>query len=289
MRLSEIDYHLPKELIAQRPAQPRDRSRLLILDRQTGKIKHRRFGNIVDYLDSFKWLDEIVVVDSFSQDRTVDLCRNYTDKIYQIEWQGHVKQKNSALEYASNEWVLCLDADERLSPKLKEEIENVLSADVKKIDGYYSPRHSYYLGRWINHGGWYPDYKLRLFKKSKGKWGGKDPHDKVILHGATIRLKSELLHFVYKNLSHQLQTVDNFSTITAGVLESEKEKFSLLKLLLRPPIRFFEMYVIKRGFLDGLPGFIIAVSSSFYIFLKYAKLWELTKHKKEENLNKNNE
>ncbi len=235
--------------------------------------------NIRDCLESVKWVEEIVVVDSLSQDNTVAICREYTDKVFQKEWQGHVKQKNYALDHATNEWVLCIDADERISPELKEEIESCLSEDAKSCDGYIFPRHSYYLGRWINHGGWYPDYKLRLFKKSKGKWGGKDPHDKVILHGATIRLKAELLHFVYKNLSHQLQTVDNFSTITAGVLESEKEKFSLLKLLFRPPIRFFEMYVIKRGFWDGLPGFIIAVSSSFYIFLKYAKLWELEKNK----------
>jgi glycosyltransferase involved in cell wall biosynthesis len=245
--------------------------------------------NIVDCLESVNWVDEIVVVDSFSKDRTVDLCRKYTDKIYQIEWQGHVKQKNCALEYATNEWVLCLDADERLSPKLKEEIKSVLSTDGQKIDGYFFPRHSYYLGRWINHGGWYPDYKLRLFRKSKGRWGGKDPHDKVILNGTTTRLQGSLLHFVYKNLSHQLQTVDSFSTITANVLEGEDERFSPMKLIFRPPFRFFEMYVIKKGFLDGLPGFIIAVASSFYVFLKYAKLWELTKHKKEENLNKTHE
>jgi glycosyltransferase involved in cell wall biosynthesis len=245
--------------------------------------------NIVDCLESVNWVDEIVVVDSFSKDRTVDLCRKYTDKIYQIEWQGHVKQKNCALEYATNEWVLCLDADERLSPKLKEEIKSVLSTDGQKIDGYFFPRHSYYLGRLINHGGWYPDYKLRLFRKSKGRWGGKDPHDKVILNGTTTRLQGSLLHFVYKNLSHQLQTVDSFSTITANVLEGEDERFSPMKLIFRPPFRFFEMYVIKKGFLDGLPGFIIAVASSFYVFLKYAKLWELTKHKKEKNLNKTHE
>ena len=234
---------------------------------------------IRDCLDSIKWVEEIVVVDSFSQDSTVAVCREYTDKVFQIEWQGHVKQKNCALGYASNEWVLCLDADERVSPELKEEINNQLSVHAHGFDGYFFPRHSYYLGRWINHGGWYPDYKLRLFKKSKGQWGGKDPHDKVILDGTSKHLKGDLLHFVYKDLSHQLQTVDNFSTISASVLEYEGKKFSLLKLLFRSPFRFFEMYVIKRGFMDGLPGFIIAVASSFYVFLKYAKLWELKRHK----------
>ena len=235
--------------------------------------------NIRDCLESVKWVEEIVVVDSMSKDRTVEVSREYTDKIFQIEWQGHVKQKNSALNYATNEWVLCLDADERVSPELKEEIEHQLARDDKILDGYSFPRRSYYLGRWINHGGWYPDYKLRLFKKSKGRWGGQDPHDKVILKGTSTRLKGEILHFVYKDLSHQLKTVDNFSAITAKVLEQEGESFSLLKLLIRSPFRFFEMYFIKQGFRDGLPGFVIAVTSSFYVFLKYAKLWELQKNK----------
>jgi len=242
--------------------------------------------NIRDCLESVKWVEEIVVVDSLSKDRTVDVCREYTDKVFQIEWQGHVKQKNSALKYTTNEWVLCLDADERVSPELKEEIEHRLTTDAGSFDGYSFPRRSYYLGRWINHGGWYPDYKLRLFKKSQGRWGGQDPHDKVILKGTSTRLKGEILHFVYKDLSYQLKTVDNFSAITAGVLEREGERFSLSKLLFRSPFRFIEMYFIKQGFRDGFPGFIIAVTSSFYVFLKYAKLWELQKNKSSINRRK---
>jgi glycosyltransferase involved in cell wall biosynthesis len=239
--------------------------------------------NIRDCLESVKWVEEIIVVDSLSKDRTVEVCREYTDKVFQREWQGHVKQKNSALTYATKEWVLCLDADERVSPELKEEIERQLTRDAGSFDGYSFPRRSYYLGRWITHGGWYPDYKLRLFKKSQGRWGGQDPHDKVILKGTSTRLKGEILHLVYKSLSHQLKTVDNFSAITAKVLEQEGERFSLLKLLFRSPFRFIEMYFIKQGFRDGFPGFIIAVTSSFYVFLKYAKLWELQRKKKEDS------
>jgi len=242
--------------------------------------------NIRECLESIKWVNEIIVVDSLSKDHTVSICREYTDKVFKREWQGHVKQKNCALEYVSNEWVLCLDADERVSSDLREEIERQLSMGDQRFDGYFFPRHSYYLGRWINHGGWFPDYKLRLFKKSKGQWGGKDPHDKVILDGTAMRLKGELLHYVYKNLSHQLQTVDSFSTITASVLEQEGEKFSLLKLLIRAPFKFFEMYVIKKGFMDGLPGFVIAVASSFYVFLKYAKLWESKWNKSKNSANR---
>lgn len=241
--------------------------------------------NIRDCLESIKWVDDIVVVDSFSQDNTVQVSREYTDRVFETAWQGHVKQKNCALDHAKNEWVLCLDADERVSLELREEIERHLSEDDSEFDGYWFPRHSFYLGRWINHGGWYPDYKLRLFKKSKGRWGGKDPHDKVILQGRTERLSGELLHFVYRNLSHQLQTVDSFSTITARGFVSESKTFSLIELLFRPPFKFFEMYVLKKGFMDGLPGFIIAVASSFYVFLKYAKLWEL---RKQESVNLEN-
>ena len=234
--------------------------------------------NIVDCLESVNWVDEIVVVDSFSQDRTVDLCRNYTDKIYQIEWQGHVKQKKCALEYASNEWVLCLDADERVSPKTKrgDRKRSVYRCSENRWL-LFPPAIPTIWGDGLIMEDGIQTTNLRLFRKSKGQWGGKDPHDKVILNGTTAHLQGNLLHFVYKNLSHQMQTVDSFSTITANVLESGDEKFSLMKLIFRPPLRFFEMYVIKKGFLDGLSGFIIAVASSFYVFLKYAKLWELTK------------
>ena len=237
-------------------------------------ITYNEEKNIRDCLESLKWVEEIIVVDSMSTDSTVSICREYTDSVIQKAWEGHVKQKNFAIKQARNDLVLCLDADERVTPELRREIEHCLSEDSGKIDGYYCSRHSYYLGRWINHGGWYPDYKLRLFKKSRGKWGGKDPHDKVILEGNTKHLQSELHHFVYRNLSHQLQTVDNFSTITAQELNSAGERFTVLKLLYRPPLKFFGTYFFRRGFLDGIPGLIISVVSSFYVFLRYAKLWE---------------
>ena len=237
-------------------------------------ITYNEEQNIRECLESLKWVDEIIVVDSMSTDSTVSICREYTDSVIQKTWEGHVKQKNFAINQARNDLVLCLDADERVTPELRKEIEKCLSEDSGEVDGYYCSRHSYYLGRWINHGGWYPDYKLRLFKKSRGKWGGKDPHDKVILEGTTKYLQSELHHFVYRNLSHQLQTVDNFSTITAQELNNEGEHFTVLKLLSRPTLKFLGTYFLKRGFLDGMPGLIISVVSSFYVFLRYAKLWE---------------
>jgi glycosyltransferase involved in cell wall biosynthesis len=244
-------------------------------------ITYNEEKNIRECLASVTWVEEIIVVDSMSNDATVSICREYTDSVIQKTWEGHVKQKNFAIKQASHDWVLCLDADERVTPELRREIEQCLSEEVGRADGYYFSRHSYYLGRWINHGGWYPDYKLRLFKKSLGKWGGKDPHDKVILTGTTKYLHSELHHFVYRNLSHQLQTVDNFSTITAQGLDSDGERFSVVKLLFRPILKFFGTYFFKRGFLDGLPGLIISFISSFYVFLRYAKLWEKQRENKE--------
>lgn len=238
-------------------------------------ITYNEENNIEACLESVAWVEEIIVVDSLSSDRTVELCRTYTDQVHLKEWQGHVRQKNYALNYARHEWVLCLDADERVSPELRREIEETLSKENQPADGYFFPRHSFYLGRWINHGGWYPDYKLRLFKKSKGHWGGKDPHDRVVLDGVSAYLQADLLHYVYRNLSHQLQTVDSFSSITAAGLDADGERFSTARLVLRPIFKFIGTYVIKRGFLDGLPGFIISVASSFYVFLRYAKLWEL--------------
>jgi glycosyltransferase involved in cell wall biosynthesis len=235
--------------------------------------------NIRDCLESIKWIEEIIIVDSFSTDRTVDICKEYTQKIFQREWPGHVRQKQFALEQAQGEWILSLDADERLSPEAAEEMKKEIFDDVPDIDGFRFPRHSYYLGRWINHGGWYPDCKLRLIRKGKGRWGGRDPHDKIIADGPTKPLKGEILHYVYDNLSHQLETVNSFSTISAEQWNKEGKKFNLFLIFLRPPIRFLEMYVWKKGFLDGFPGFVIAMASAFYVFLKYAKLWELQQNK----------
>lgn len=246
-------------------------------------VAYNEEKNIRDCLESVKWADEIIVVDSLSHDKTVEICRNYTDRIYQRPWPGHIEQKNYALDLANHEWILAIDADERLSPSLIEEVTGELKFSGDTINGYYFPRHSYYLGRWINHGGWYPDYKLRLFKRNKGRWGGKNPHDRIILsEGSTRYLKEDLWHYVYRDISHQLKTVDSFSRITADIMEKEGNPFPLTQLVFRPPIKFIETYIIKRGWLDGLPGFIISIISSFYVFLKYAKLWEAKQRKNDE-------
>jgi len=243
-------------------------------------ITYNEERNIGDCLKSMAWVDEIIVVDSLSSDKTGDICRQYTRNVLQRPWPGHVLQKQFALEQATGDWVLCLDADERLSPDAQEKLRAEISSAASDIDGFVFPRHSYYLGRWINHGGWYPDYKLRLIRRGRGRWSGVDPHDKLMVEGRTKTLQTEILHYVYRNLSHQLTTVDSFSAITARQWQGQGKKFSLLPLLVKPPAKFLECYIWKKGFLDGLPGFIIAVASSFYVFLKYAKFWEEQQHKK---------
>lgn len=239
--------------------------------------------NIRRCLESVKWVKEsggeIVVVDSFSADRTVAICREYTDKVFQNKWPGFVNQKNYALSLVSNDWVLSLDADEVLSEQARNEIiREWENKGNEKYDGYRIKRHTFYLGRWINHGGWYPDYKIRLFRKSKGKWGGDDPHDRVIMNdnAALKRLDSELVHYTYKNIAHQLRTIDRFSEVASDSLLAKGKKFCLCSLLFRPPAKFIETYIWKAGFLDGMAGLIIAILSSYYVFIKYARMWEKT-------------
>lgn len=235
--------------------------------------------NIRDCLENIKWADEIIVVDSFSTDKTVEICRQYTDNVIQRKWPGHVDQKQFALEQATGDWVLSLDADERLSEGAIREVQDEIRSGKASVDGYIFPRKAYYLGQWINYGGWYPDRKLRLVKKGTAYWSGTNPHDKLIIKGSTKCLKNDILHYVYRDISHQLETVDNYSRIVANIWHKEGMKFSLFSLLIRPLASFFRTYFWKRGFLDGIPGIIVSATTSYYVFLKYAKLWELLREK----------
>ena len=170
--------------------------------------------------------------------------------------------------------VLAIDADEVVTETLCDEILTRLSEDKNEYSGYYIRRHSHYLGRWINHGGWYPDFKLRLFRKDKVYVGGENPHDKCFVQGRTAKLEGEMIHYPYKNISRQLRTIDTYSDIVSERIFKEKPVFSSIRMFVKPPVKFLETYIYKLGFFDGLPGFVIAVLSSYYIFMKYAKLCE---------------
>lgn len=231
--------------------------------------------NIKRCLESSTWADEIVVVDSMSQDGTVAIAREYTDKVYQRRWCGYTNQKNFALSKVTGDWVLSIDADEKISHGLRHEIREEIEKGHAK-DGYTMPRLSFYQGRWIKHSGFYPDRQLRLFKRNKGYWVGKRVHERVHVNGEVGTLRNNLLHYPYDGtISGQLQTVDRFSTLLAQNIFEEGKRYSPLLLLLRPPFKFIEVYFFRLGFLDGLPGFIIALTSAYALFVRYVKLREL--------------
>jgi glycosyltransferase involved in cell wall biosynthesis len=225
-------------------------------------------------LASVGWCDEIVVVDSGSTDRTVELARKFTPHVIHHDWPGYVAQKNFALERATGDWVFSLDADERCTPELRDAIRAALAADPG-VAGYEVRRHVFYLGRWIDHGGWYPDWKLRVVRRGRARWAGVDPHDKLVADGATARLDADLVHHTYARFADQLRTIQRFSDVVAGEWQKQGRRFSLARALVHPPAKFLECFVWKRGFLDGWPGFVIAVASAFYVFAKHVKLWEL--------------
>jgi glycosyltransferase involved in cell wall biosynthesis len=230
--------------------------------------------NIAACLESLKWCDEIVVVDSFSTDRTVEISRQYKARVIQREWLGYQDQKKFAHSQATKDWVLLLDADERISLELEAEIQEALSRDGNRYAGYSMPRLAFYLGRWWRRGGWYPDYKVRLFRRDRASWGGTDPHDKVLVNGQVRRLRSPIYHFTYRNMNDHVQRINQYTTISSAELKKQGARWRLSDALVRPLIRFFRSYIVERGFLEGFAGLYIAVIAAVYVFLKYAKLWE---------------
>ncbi|MFN3604599.1 MAG: glycosyltransferase family 2 protein [Leptonema sp. (in: bacteria)] len=242
-------------------------------------ITYNEEKNIKDCIEScYEIADEIIVLDSFSSDKTKEICNLFPKvKFFQHEFDGHVEQKNRALTLCSYEWVLSLDADERISNQLKQEILELKENKEKmnQFDGYKIPRLTYHLGKFIYHSGWYPQKKYRLFKKSKAVWLGENPHDYIHIKGKGSSLKGDILHYSFQDLSHQIDTINKFSSIVAFNRYHQNKKFSFLKCLYKPIIKFLEIYIFKLGLLDGFAGFTVAVASSFSTFLKNAKIYEL--------------
>lgn len=236
--------------------------------------------NIERCVRSVPFASEVVIIDSFSTDRTVEIAQKLGAIIYQEKWRGYGPQKALAVSKARNDWILSLDADEALSPELQAEIQ-ARFASLQPEVGYELPRRSFHLGRWIGHGGWYPDAQLRLFHRQHSQWSGDLLHEKVQVKSKE-RLRSDLWHWVFDSLSDQVLTNDKYSTLGAQNLAASGKRFSLLKLIFKPWTKFVECYFLKRGFLDGLPGFIIAVSAAYSIFLRHAKVWEIEMKKRVE-------
>jgi glycosyltransferase involved in cell wall biosynthesis len=236
-------------------------------------IAKNEADRIAHLLISCAFADEIVVVDSGSTDGTQSLCENAGARVLFHEWPGYVAQKQFALEATFSEWILCLDADEEISEPLAREICESIANVGPDVSAFSMPRLSRYLGRWIRHGGWYPDRKVRLVRRGRGTWKGVDPHDKLVVAGEIKQLKNPILHHVYRGISDQVVTINNFSEIYAGQ-GSYRGGWFVVAGLFHAFGKFVACYLWKLGLLDGIPGLVIAMNSAWYVFLKHAKKWE---------------
>ncbi len=226
--------------------------------------------NIGRAIGSLGCADEIVVVDSGSHDATKEIAARLGARVIEEPWRGYAAQKNFAAAAAANDWILSLDADESVTPELAGEILRLKQAGAQ-CDGYSFPRLAHYLGRWIRHGGWYPDRKVRLYDRRKGTWVGEYVHESVRVAGVVGELKGDLLHYTCASLSQHLRTLDRYTSLAAKEVAARGKPASMLRLLLDPGWTFFRAYVIQRGFLDGVQGLAIAWMAALYTFLKYAK------------------
>ena len=230
--------------------------------------------NIVAALESLSWADEILVVDSWSKDRTVELAKRHGAKVYQHDFVSHGDQHNYADTLASHDWVFVLDADERVTPELRSSIEKIRREGPEHA-GYRFARRAYFMGRWIRHCGWYPDYQTRLYDRRVTRWGGDPPHEEPKVNGPVQTIPGELLHYTKRSLKDSLHQLNFFTTLASqDRCRRAKRAPSYLELLFLPLIIFFRSYVWKRGFLDGLPGLVISWLAAFYVFAREAKLRE---------------
>ena len=234
--------------------------------------------NIKDCLDSLGFADEIIVVDAESTDKTVAVAKRLSAKIFVRKWDNFANQKNFGISKAKNKWILSIDADERVSKELRREI-SFLKFDK---DGYLMPVKNYFLGKWLKHGGQYPDYHLRLFNRSKGKFESrvKQVHEGVFLkNGSTAKLKSDIIHYSYKNIAGYFEKFNNYTYLDARGRFENGVKPSFYGIFLRPLFRFIKWYKLKLGFLDGVQGLVFHALSAFYVFVSEVKLLEMNKFK----------
>lgn len=224
-------------------------------------------------LESLTWADEIIVVDSDSTDQTLPVAKKFTSRIFTHPWQGFGPQKQFAVEQAHSDWILVVDADEVVTKELAAEIRLVCTGDTL-YQGYRIKRKSNFLGRWVLHGGWYPDFVLRLFRTGKGRFTRARVHESLWVDGSVGTLDGELLHYTDPVLTHYLAKLDRYTGLSAQELFEQHYPFRIWDLLVRPPAVFFKMYVWRAGFLDGIEGFLLALCSAIHVLMKYAKLWE---------------
>ncbi len=255
-------------------------------------ITHNEEANLPHTLESVQPLisdgkGEIIVVDSHSTDRTVEIARSYGAKVFVEDWKGYAAQKNSAIEKASADWILSLDADEEVSPQLADGIVKATSRDLKAKRGYYVPRQNFFLKRWIKHGGFWPDRKLRLFERGAASFGNRAVHEDARLvatathHNEVGNLEGPLLHHSYPTLSEYVDHMNRYSSLAAEMIMAKgKVRFSVANIIFRPLLTFIYNYFFRLGFLDGREGMLLHLYHAVYVSWKYAKVWELSRRMK---------
>jgi hypothetical protein len=237
-------------------------------------ITRNESANIEAALASVAWADERIVVDAESTDDTVARARAGADRVEVRPWPGYGAQKNHAAGLARHDWILSIDADERVTPQLAAEIRGALAQEPGQA-GFRMRRVTRYLGRWIRSTDWYPDYQLRLYDRRRAAWNLRPVHERVEPRGPVGMLRSELQHLSYRGVSHHLATIDTYTTLAARQMLAEGRSAGFADLLLHPPAAFLRNYVLRAGFRDGLTGLMISGLNSYYVFLKFVKLREL--------------
>ncbi len=231
--------------------------------------------NIGACLESLDFADEIIVVDSGSSDRTREICLAHPKvRFFERAWEGYGRQKNLAADLASHDWIFNIDADERVSPRLR---ESICAADVVKCAGFRVARENYFGKRWIRHCGWYPDFNLRFYNKKEGRFSERAVHERLICQGAVGTLAGNLTHYSYEGISDFITRIDRYTALSAAEMVKAGKNPGSFSILLRPMYTFFRMYILKRGFLEGYTGLLLSILFVQYTFLKYAKARELRK------------
>lgn len=226
-------------------------------------------------LESIKWADEIIIVDSFSTDNTSLIAKEYTEHIYKKEYLNSAHQKNNSIKNCNGEWIFQIDSDETLDVTAEEVIREAIQNANDEIDCFKMPRKNHVLGKWVKHGGLYPDWEYRLFRKDKGRWLEKEVHSRIVVPGKIEELDLQIIHQGMPNISKQLGNLNRYTRYEADELKNRKIKFSTIRWVLSPPFIFLKKYILQQGFRDGWRGFFLAVYSSIYVFLSHAKLKEI--------------
>jgi len=229
--------------------------------------------NIEECLRSVSFCSDIVVIDAESKDDTVLKARTFTEKVFVRRWEGFAAAKQFAVVKTKYDWVLWLDADERVMPELAIELEQVIATDPKQ-SAFTVARRAYFLGKWIKHSGWYPGRVARLFRKDRASFNDAAVHEGLMVNGEIGALQNDLLHYTDPNIFHYFTKFNRYTTLAADELEKKGKNFNITDILIRPWWLFVKMYFLRLGFLDGMQGLLLALFSSAYVFTKYAKLWE---------------